>query len=129
MTTGPAPAIPAPTAAPPPAARPRWPWLLWSAAVVALAAAVVSGYLLWVSLSASRAPAGCGPDSGCEELLAGRWSTVLAVPVSGPAVAVYLGIALAAILTAVVASPGPRRIVAALLLALSTAAAGAGGWF
>src|SRR4051794_41982788 len=94
MTT--APAVPAPANGPaapdatPPPARPGGTWLLWSAAGLALVAAAVSGYLLWLSLSESQAPAGCGGgDGGGETLLAGRWSTVFGVPVSGPAARVY----------------------------------------
>src|SRR4051812_3147089 len=128
MTTAPATSSPptdAPGAAPPPA-RPRAAGLLWSAAGLAAVAAAVSGYLLWLSLTESHAPAGCGADGGCEQLLAGRWSAVFGVPVSGPAIVVYLGIAAASALAAL--SARLRRLAVAGLLALAAAAAGAAAW-
>ncbi|HKX63060.1 MAG TPA: vitamin K epoxide reductase family protein, partial [Verrucomicrobiae bacterium] len=41
----------------------------------------LSGYLLFLSLSGSRA-IGCGPDSGCDQVLSSRWSSWFQIPVS-----------------------------------------------
>jgi uncharacterized membrane protein len=65
--------------------------LLWSLRALALAATGVAVYLLYVSLSQRGLPFGCSAGSGCSEVLTSRWSSVLGVPVSGPAVAAYLG--------------------------------------
>ena len=91
-------------------------------------AGAVSIYLLWLSLTA-RAPAGCGPSSGCEEVLTSRWSRWFGVPVSGFAVATYLAIAAVALLLLRTTSPVRRPLLAAALLALGVAAGGAAGWF
>jgi len=40
-----------------------------------------SGYLLFLSLSGSKA-IGCGPDSGCDQVLSSRWSSWFQIPVS-----------------------------------------------
>src|SRR5207248_2595280 len=107
--------------------RPRGRLLLGSIAALAVVAGAVSVYLLWLSLNA-MAPAGCGPSSGCEEVLASRWSRWFGVPVSGLAVATYLGIAgVAGLLLRW--SPARRPLLAAALLGLGLAAGGAAGWF
>ena len=64
----------------------------WFIRLPALAAGVVAGYLLYLSLANHGLPAGCGEGSGCEEVLTSRWSQVFGIPVSGPAVLIYLTI-------------------------------------
>lgn len=53
------------------------------------AALGVAAYLLWASFMASGRVAGCGEDSGCEQVLASRWSQWLRLPVALPAAVVY----------------------------------------
>src|SRR6478609_639956 len=88
--------------------RPRGRPLLWSIAALASVAALVSVYLLWLSLTA-LAPAGCGPSSGCEEVLTSRWSRWFGVPVSGLAVAAYLAIVGVAVLLLRARTSSSRR--------------------
>ncbi len=56
--------------------------------ILALIAAVWSGYLSYASY-ASDAIAGCGPGSGCAQVLGSQWSRWFGVPVGLGAVAVY----------------------------------------
>ena len=56
--------------------------------ILAAVSAVVSTYLLVTSLRGGIV-AGCGPDSGCEDVLASRWAYWLGMPVSGPALLLY----------------------------------------
>jgi len=62
-------------------------WVLRGSLLIPLGVTV---YLLWFSLSGNAVP-GCGPGQGCAKVLASRWAYWLGVPVSAPAVAVYLG--------------------------------------
>jgi uncharacterized membrane protein/protein-disulfide isomerase len=50
---------------------------------------VASAYLLVTSLR-SGPVAGCGPDSGCQAVLTSRWSHWFGLPVSAPALLLYL---------------------------------------
>src|SRR4051812_37530165 len=59
--------------------------------VVAVAALLVAAYLAGIALSGSRV-AGCGPESGCDQVLQSRWSKWLGIPVSLPAIALYLAV-------------------------------------
>ena len=65
--------------------------------VIAAAALFICVYLVMISLTHS-APLGCGPAGGCNQLLAGRWSTWFGMPVSLPAAGVYLTTLIAACL-------------------------------
>jgi uncharacterized membrane protein len=104
------------------------PALLWGVRLLALVAAGLSGYLLYVSLT-SAAPAGCGPDSGCEQVLDSRWARWLGLPVSAAAVAAYLAILVATFAAGPERAPFVRRRAWLALLALSLAAGGAAAWF
>ena len=66
--------------------------MVWLARLVALVAASIAGYLLWASLVGGAKLAGCGDDGGfgCESVLTSRWSSWCGMPVSLPAVIVYL---------------------------------------
>lgn len=103
--------------------------MLAGIAIVACAAVLIAGYLTWISLREAAAPVGCGPGSGCERVLASAWSRWFNLPVGAPAAAVYLAIAVAALLARQSASPGQRRGAWAALLIFSTMAAGAAVWF
>jgi uncharacterized membrane protein/protein-disulfide isomerase len=66
---------------------------LWMvASVLLLVAAAVAAYLGWVSFG-GRAAIGCGPDSGCDQVLHSKWAYWFRVPVSLLAIPVYLAIA------------------------------------
>jgi uncharacterized membrane protein len=56
--------------------------------VLFLAAMGVSAYLAWLSLTGGQA-VGCGPDSGCDQVLHSRWAYWFGLPVSMLALAVY----------------------------------------
>ncbi|TWT36942.1 Vitamin K epoxide reductase family protein [Posidoniimonas corsicana] len=94
--------------------------------LLALAAAGVSAYLAWKSITAGPV-AGCGAIDGpaCDEILASRWSKWFGVPVSLLAVGVYLMM----IPAAWAAALRPGRATLALLACLSLSAFGAGAWF
>jgi len=77
-----------------PGARPAGaaPSRLLSVSRVALGiAALVAGYLTYASFT-SGGVAGCGPEGGCSEVLNSRWSKWLGIPVSLPALALYLAL-------------------------------------
>ena len=59
---------------------------------LALSGAGIALYLLWLWFAHRGLPAGCGQGSGCAEVLNSRWSQVVGLPVSGLALAVYLGV-------------------------------------
>jgi uncharacterized membrane protein/protein-disulfide isomerase len=101
----------------------------WSIRLLALAACGVTGYLLWVSLAARGLPAGCGSGSGCEEVLASRWSAVFGVPVSAPAISVYLGVLVASLFVGPPVPAITRRCAWAALVVLAAAIAAAAVWF
>ncbi|MCO8121295.1 thioredoxin domain-containing protein [Stieleria sp. TO1_6] len=65
----------------------------WAMLVCSTLALATSGYLAWASLTSSPV-AGCGGGSvfDCGHVLHSRWSTVLSVPVSLPAMATHLTI-------------------------------------
>jgi uncharacterized membrane protein/glutaredoxin len=97
--------------------------------LLALAACGLSVYLFIKSWPNMGRPLGCGPDSGCDEVLSSRWSTVVSVPVSLPAAVVY------AVILGLIFAVGPhslppaRRKAWQVLVALAVAAMGAGLWF
>ena len=62
----------------------------WMMLISSSMALVTSGYLAWASLT-SGAVAGCGGGgiADCSSVLNSRWSTVLSIPVSIPAIAIH----------------------------------------
>src|SRR5580765_5226238 len=64
------------------------PRLIFAIRLLTAGAIVVACYLVWASLSGS-AVAGCGPDSGCDQVLHSRWAYWFGIPVSGIALLVY----------------------------------------
>jgi uncharacterized membrane protein len=65
-------------------------WARLSLPLLAVLAAAISAYLLFVALASKGLPVGCGDDSGCAEVLTSRWSVIAGIPVSAPALIVYL---------------------------------------
>lgn len=100
-------------------------WVMLLASTVAL---ISSGYLAWSSLTSSPV-AGCGSGGtfDCGHVLHSRWSTVLTLPVSVPAMATHL-----AVLTMLVWRPVSNRLSRIRWSMLGFAALAAGGaaiWF
>lgn len=101
----------------------------WLLRLLALSAAGVAGYLLWISLTKGSLPLGCGAGEGCAEVLTSPWSRVGPVPVSAPALLLYLGLLTA---TGFIGPRQPavrRRVAWGVLLTLSTAVVAAATWF
>lgn len=101
-------------------------WAMRGLAVVALA---VSGFLLYEALAAGRPLPGCGPGSGCAEVLRSGWSRWLGVPVAGPATVVYAVLLAATLHVGRTQPTGRRRIAWMVLLIGAATAAGAATWF
>src|ERR1017187_6158953 len=81
-------------------------WLKW-VRVLLLTAMSGAGYLAWVAIH-NGPVAGCGPESGCDAVLHSRWAYWLDVPVSVPAVLVYLALLGATVLLQKRPSPDDR---------------------
>lgn len=105
------------------------PWLRWVMCLLAASAIAISSMLLFKSMTGSALP-GCSAAGtfDCDSVLATRWSHVLGVPVSAPAIALYL-----AVLVAIQLSTSPavtrRRMAWRVLIILAFAILGAAAWF
>lgn len=102
-------------------------WLNWVRLLLAVAI-LGAGYLAWVALSHGPV-AGCGPGSGCDKVLQSRWAYWLNVPVSIPAVLVYLALFGATILLQKRPGPDDQRGTWVAMIGLSVIVAGAAAWF
>jgi uncharacterized membrane protein/protein-disulfide isomerase len=89
----------------------------------------IAAYLLFLSLAKRGLPAGCGQGSGCDEVLNSRWAQIFGLPVSGLAIAVYVGILL--VLASLRLSTSSRQVHRAgtALSVLAAVLAGAAVWF
>jgi uncharacterized membrane protein len=87
-----------------------------------------ASYLAWVSIS-NGSVAGCGPGSGCDKVLQSRWAYWLTLPVSIPAVLVYLALLGGTILARKGSSPDEERGAWAAIIPLAVVVAGAALWF
>ena len=100
----------------------------WALRVMALAACGLAAVLLYQSLGTSGLP-GCGPQSGCEQVLSSRWSKWLTLPVAGPGLVLY-GVVLSA---SVYIGPASRRhhqrTAWFIMLAAGVSMVGAAAWF
>ncbi len=96
--------------------------------VLALAALGTSLYLLTASIS-TTALAGCGPDGGCDAVLATRWASWLGIPASAMSAALYIIMLAALWHIGPNASPRRRRIAWALLLPMAVTIELAALWF
>lgn len=120
------------THAPPSPIGPGW---RVAAALLALAAAAISAVLLvhaWRSDAGSpwASLPGCAPGSGCSTVLTSRWSGVLGLPVSLPAMGVYLAVAALLLWPLSPRQPErPRQRARTLLLVLSGTIIAAALWF
>src|SRR5512136_488987 len=102
-------------------------WLICVRALLAVAI-IGAGYLAWVSIH-NGPVAGCGPESGCNKVLQSRWAYWLDVPVSLPALLVYLALLGATVLLQKRPAPDDERGSWAAIIALSIIVAGAALWF
>ena len=102
-------------------------WLPWARALL-MVAMVGAGYLAWVAIHNGPA-AGCGPESGCNKVLQSRWAYWLDLPVSVPAVLVYLALLGATVLLQKRPAPDDQRGSWAAIIILSVIVAGAALWF
>jgi uncharacterized membrane protein len=96
--------------------------------VLLTAAVGIAGYLAYFSLSGAALP-GCRPEDGCGGALSSSWANWLGVPVSLPAIALYL-----ALLAATFALPRKlraetRRRLWIASLALGSVILAAASWF
>src|ERR1035438_8450568 len=102
-------------------------WLILVRALLAVAI-VGASYLAWVAIH-NGPVAGCGPESGCDKVLHSRWAYWLDVPVSVPALLVYLALLGATVLLQKRSAPDDERGSWAAIIALSVIVAGAALWF
>jgi uncharacterized membrane protein len=102
-------------------------WLAWVRALLAVAI-LGAGYLAWLAIHNGPA-AGCGPESGCNKVLQSRWAYWLDLPVSVPAVLVYLALLGVTVLLQKRPSPDEQRGSWAAIIILSVSVAGAALWF
>jgi uncharacterized membrane protein len=69
------------------------PFNRWLVRLCSFSAAVLCGYLYWQKLNGSIVSlSGCGQESGCTQVLGGRWSQWMGVPVSLLAAGFYFGV-------------------------------------
>src|ERR1017187_7074656 len=102
-------------------------WLLWARALLVIAM-TGAGYLAWVAIHNGPA-AGCGPESGCNAVLQSRWAYWLDLPVSVPAVLVYIALLTSTVLLQKNSSPDDQRGSWAAIIILSVILAGSAFWF
>lgn len=87
------------------------PAIAWrpAAIVLALCAAALSLYLAALALLTGRLPPGCGEGSGCGDVLTSAWARLFGIPVSLPAIGMYIALATLICLSARI--PAARRWV------------------
>src|SRR4051812_43627050 len=92
------------------------------------AAAGISAYLLSISLSGGSA-VGCGPGSGCDEVLHSRWAYVFGIPVSSLALVVDLALLVTTFSCGWKSTPKQRRGAWEIIVPCSVLVVGAALWF
>ncbi len=102
-------------------------WLTWVRLLLGVAI-LGAGYLAWVAIHHGPV-AGCGPGSSCDRVLQSRWAYWLNVPVSIPALGVYLGLLAATVLLQKRPSPDDQRGAWMAIIGLSVIVAAAAAWF
>ncbi len=102
--------------------------VLWVLRALALLACSVSGYLVWIALSAGEA-VGCGGAMDCDAVLQSFWSKWLGLPVSIPALSMYLTLLFALAFAGPLAPDNVRKLAWTLTTALTSLAALAAVWF
>lgn len=102
-------------------------WLVCVQALFLLAC-LGAGYLVWAALSKDHI-AGCGYGSGCQYVLQSRWAYWLDVPVSLPALMVYLLLFLTTVLLPRASSLDQQRGSWMIIVCLSMVVMGSALWF
>jgi uncharacterized membrane protein/protein-disulfide isomerase len=102
-------------------------WMIPARMLLGIAAAG-SAYLAWNAFR-NGPLAGCGPGSGCDQVLHSRWAYWFHLPVSAPAVVLYLGLLAFTIPARKRGSFDEERGAWAAIIALSVVVAGAALWF
>lgn len=93
-----------------------------------VAAMAISAYLAYMSMTGDRV-VGCGPDSGCEQVLNSRWAYWLNVPVSFFALIVYSLILGASFRFNLKREPKVQRMTWAWLVGSAIVVVGSAAWF
>jgi uncharacterized membrane protein/protein-disulfide isomerase len=102
--------------------------LIWLARICLLVALCGAGYLASVALKGGPV-AGCGPGSGCDRVLSSHWAYWLGVPVSLPAIAVYLSLLAATVTVSRQRSSGMQLASLHLIITLSLLVLASALWF
>jgi uncharacterized membrane protein len=87
-----------------------------------------SSYLAWAALGGERLP-GCGPESGCDEVLSSRWARIFGIPVAWGALLVYGALGWAAGGVRVGSTVAVQRGVRAVAWFAAVLTLGAAAWF
>lgn len=103
-------------------------WMVWPARLALAIALVTTGYLASVALSGGPI-AGCGPESGCNRVLSSRWAYWLGMPVSLPALGVYLTLLTATFFADVRRHPRTGPLAKRSIVLLSLLVLGGAAWF
>lgn len=93
-----------------------------------LAAMTISAYLAYIAMTGDRV-VGCGPDSGCDQVLNSRWAYWLNVPVSFFALIVYSLILGASFRFSLKRDPKVQRTTWAWLVGSAIVVFGSAAWF
>lgn len=103
-------------------------WLMWLARICLLVALCGAAYLASVALRGGPVT-GCGPGSGCDRVLSSHWAYWLGLPVSLPAMAVYLSLLAATVTVNRQRSPGLPQVSLHLIITLSLLVLVSALWF
>jgi uncharacterized membrane protein len=101
---------------------------IWTARFCLLVALSGAAYLAWISLT-GRAVGGCGPGSGCGDVLSSHWAYWAGIPVSIPAFIVYLTMMVATVWGDSVLDGRVRRLAGIATVSLSGMVVAAAIWF
>lgn len=102
--------------------------LTWAISLLALGAFAGSTALSYQSVGQPMLP-GCGPESGCNQVLASEWSRWFGVPVAAPAALLYAVMFFASFFLGPARAAGQRRLAWAVLWIGAITALGAAIWF
>ena len=92
------------------------------------AAMTISAYLAYIAMTGDRV-VGCGPDSGCDQVLNSRWAYWLNIPVSFFALIVYSLILGASFRFNLKRDPKVQRMTWAWLVGSAIVVVGSAAWF
>ena len=101
---------------------------MWLARICLLVALCGAAYLASVALRGGLV-AGCGPGSGCDRVLSSHWAYWFGLPVSLPAMAVYLSLLAATVTVSRQRSPGLQQASLHLIIILSLLVLVSALWF